>query len=371
LAQSFAAAASGQSATPASQPAVQLTPRTPEERERDRLAALHLILNVAVTDGAGNPVTDLKQEDFTLSTNGQSQRIASLREVEGGAAAQFVHVLLVLDPLNNSSGAYATELKAVEKFLGASHGQLAWPTSIALVSASGLIVEPSSQNSRAILDLVRSLPKDTHARDRGLSLDELNRGIRQWISPDLDNQDHRFQQSLHGLVQLINRQINALGRAIVIWIGPGWPLLTDQGFVQDAPAMQRNLLDGIVDINGGLREAQVTLDMVASPDMLPETGYDRFSYYNAFLQPVKAPADAHAGNLSLPVLASQSGGQVLDRSKDIAGEIAACIADAGSYYVLSFDSSAAAQPDEYRTIEVKVDRPGLVVRANTGYYAEP
>ena len=36
--------------------------------------------------------------------------------------------------------------------------------------------------------------------------------------------------------------------------------------------------------------------------------------------------------------------------------------DGSDFYVLSFDSTPAAAPDELHSIEVKVDRPGVNVR---------
>ena len=89
------------------------------------------------------------------------------------------------------------------------------------------------------------------------------------------------------------------------------------------------------------------------------------------MAPVTASAQANAANLALPVLATQSGGQVLDDNKDIAAEIAACLAEADFWYVLAFESAPSAQPDAYRTLQVKVNKPGLTTRTNTAYYAEP
>jgi hypothetical protein len=114
----------------------------------------------------------------------------------------------------------------------------------------------------------------------------------------------------------------------------------------------------------------MTVDTVATPDLLHSAGFSS-GYYSPFLAAVTAPPQANAGNLALPVLASQSGGQVLDDGKDIAAEIAACLADADSWYALSFESAPSAQPDEYRTLQVKVNKPGLITRTNPAYYAEP
>ncbi|MGD0366663.1 MAG: VWA domain-containing protein, partial [Acidobacteriaceae bacterium] len=94
-------------------------------------------------------------------------------------------------------------------------------------------------------------------------------------------------------------------------------------------------------------------------------------YYSHFLAAVTASTQANAASLALPVLATQSGGQVLDDGKDITGAIAACLADADSWYEISFESTPSAQPDEYHALQVKVNKPGVTTRTNTAYYAEP
>ncbi len=75
------------------------------------------------------------------------------------------------------------------------------------------------------------------------------------------------------------------------------------------------------------------------------------------------------GDLSLPVLAIQSGGLALNSSNNIAGLIQECVADAAPYYEISFDSSPADRSDEYHHLEVKVAKPGLTARTRQGYYA--
>ena len=77
------------------------------------------------------------------------------------------------------------------------------------------------------------------------------------------------------------------------------------------------------------------------------------------------------GDLYLPVLVTQTGGQNLMGSSDLASLIERCITDAKTYYVLTYNQPPAAHPDEYHSIEVKVDRPGLKARTRTGYYSQP
>jgi hypothetical protein len=86
---------------------------------------------------------------------------------------------------------------------------------------------------------------------------------------------------------------------------------------------------------------------------------------------MKTAGQVQFGNLGLQVLAVQSGGRVLNSSNDVSSEIAACIADANAFYVLSFDSLPGDGPDEYHALEIKIDRPGVAARTRSGYYAQP
>jgi len=44
-------------------------------------------------------------------------------------------------------------------------------------------------------------------------------------------------------------------------------------------------------------------------------------------------------------------------NNDVTGEIAACVAEANAFYVLSFDGIAGDGPNEYHAIEINVDNP--------------
>ena len=70
------------------------------------------------------------------------------------------------------------------------------------------------------------------------------------------------------------------------------------------------------------------------------------------------------------MLAAQTGGQVLEGNNDLASLIDRCIADAKAYYVLTFHPGPAAHANEYRSLAVEVDKPGLKARTRTGYYAQ-
>jgi len=125
-----------------------------------------------------------------------------------------------------------------------------------------------------------------------------------------------------------------------------------------------------LNLSSGFLDAQMTLDAISSPNLMRQTGRSR-DYYKPFLKGVQRAEQADPGNLALPVLAYQSGGQVFEDDKGLVADIARCVADLESYYVLSFDSPLAAQDIEYRALQITVDKPGLSPRTNASYYAQP
>jgi hypothetical protein len=179
--------------------------------------------------------------------------------------------------------------------------------------------------------------------------------------------NQRFTSSIVALRRLAQQQVDVPGRVILIWMGPGWPLLTDHAFTPDPPDLKRNFFEQLVGVSTALREAQVTLDAIASPEDSPvQVSPDSHDFADG----VRTEEQVKAGNLGLHALAHQSGGEIDNSVRDVAGQISACVADAESYYVLAFDAPPAADFGEYHALAVKVDKPALDVRTNTLYYAE-
>ena len=86
---------------------------------------------------------------------------------------------------------------------------------------------------------------------------------------------------------------------------------------------------------------------------------------------VKKARQVQLGDLALQVIATQTGGRVLNSNNDVTSEIATCIADANAFYVLTFEALAGDGPNEYHSLEIKLDKPGLKALTRTGYYAQP
>jgi VWFA-related protein len=72
---------------------------------------------------------------------------------------------------------------------------------------------------------------------------------------------------------------------------------------------------------------------------------------------------------SLRTLAEQTGGQAFVNSNDFTAVFNQVVRDNTSYYVMGYYPANERRDGRFRTIEVKVTRPGLQVRSRRGYFA--
>jgi VWFA-related protein len=212
------------------------------------------------------------------------------------------------------------------------------------------IQEHPTRNGKALLD---------YLNDNATGLRQIRKS--QGVEGEMEREHH----SLAALDYLAVQASKRPGRKLLIWLSPGWNI--NSTVMENLRVLPlQKIFTSITATSTALREARITLYSI---DPL---GVGQFkSFYQNYLKGVDKPKHADYGNLLLEVLATQSGGQVLYGSNDLASLIDRCIADAKTYYVLTYNPPPAAHPDEYHGIEVKVDRPGLTARTRTGYYSQP
>lgn len=314
-------------------------------------------LDVVVTDKAGSAVSGLTQQDFTLLDDKQPRGITSFHATDGTSRATdpALQVIFVIDAVNTGVQSVSYGRMQLSRFLREDGGRLAVPTSLVIFTDKGTRIQPTP--TRDGNELAESLDSNQSGlrvlnRSAGFYGAEETRGL-----------------SLNTIDQLARYEATQPGRKLVLWLSPGWALLTGPN-VQLTPKSEQWLFHTIVALSRELRDAGITLYSI-DPLGMNDAGGLRTFYYQSFVKGVTSPKKVENGDLALQVLAVQSGGRVLNSGNDIAREIAECLEDAKAFYTLSFDSPPADHPDEYHDLEVKVDKPGLKARTRTGYYAEP
>jgi VWFA-related protein len=311
-----------------------------------------ITLDVQVTDKSGAAVRGLQKDDFILLDDKQPKDIVSFHAVDSPA----VGLVLVMDEVNVTYQMAAFERAELKKFLLWNGGKLALPVSFVIFTEAGTkMLGGFSSDGKALSALY---DKHTTEQRSGNVITGGNYSVQQ-----------RLDKSIKTLISLIAFEGTLPGRKLMLWFGPGWPIISRtsiQVYRQD----EQQIFDTIVAATNGLRKARVTLYTI-DPFGPESSGGNRISDYKGYLKGVTAPSEALLGNLDLEVLAVNSGGLALNSTNDLTAAIAECATDAHSFYVLSFEGARAAHANEYRALEVKVDKPAATARTRTGYYAEP
>jgi VWFA-related protein len=322
------------------------------------LAEGRLSLDVIVNDAAGNAVPGLDPWDFKLLDNDHPVRIKFFRSF-GEASVRPdppVEVVLLIDELNLPFTQVSFVKTQVAAFLHQNGGRLAQPVSIILLTEAGLQVQPRpSTDGNALLNVLNQVKPHISS-----------------INPAMGSQGalERAQISVRQMAALAENEAHKPGRKLLIWVGHGWPMLQSANFRFSEKDGKRNF-DSIVAITNWLREARIVVYSVAPADGHAGVGPSRAILYQEFLKGVRTEKEADIGNLGLKVLVTNTGGRIVGPDNDLTGQISQCLTDANQFYRLSFDPPQAERAHEYHALKVQVNRPGLTVRTNAGYYNEP
>jgi VWFA-related protein len=320
---------------------------------QSQIATGKIYLDVVVTPKSGPAIIGLQQQDFTLVDNKLPQAISSFRAI-GGSDAR-VEVILVIDAVNIDYERVAFVREQIDKFLHADGGHLEQPAALAFFTDKGTQIEEGFSSDGNALST---------------ELDRYTVALRTIRRSSEYEGSERFNLSIDALGELAAREASRPGRKIVLWISPGWPLLSGPATAAQIDSkQQQQLFANVVSLSAQLQQARITLYSIdplgAGESML------RANYYQQFLKGVIEASKVEPANLSLQVLATQSGGLALDFNNDVTVLLRECLADTRAYYEISFDPPAADHRDEYHHLEVKIARPGLSGRTRQGYYAQP
>lgn len=307
-----------------------------------------LHLDVVVTDADGKRVPDLAEQDFTLLDGGQPTKIVSFRSFKGGGEkpASASHLILVIDALNNGFTELAFIRQGLRRCLVENGGQLAHPTTLLLFTKDGLetLAGPSTDGN-ALADAISKL--NPRVRPRGLS---------------------QFALSVQALVALAQSETREPGRKLVVWLGQGWPFPEppEKHHTEADQRDQKLEFNALVQLTAALRHARITL----------YGGYEGSGFYfREYAKGVKKSSQLDARSLSLDAMAIRTGGRgglsYVNRDRTLDEQVKGFIADADTYYTLSFNPPRTETPDEYRDLTVILQKPGLTAHAIAGYYNQP
>jgi len=310
-----------------------------------------IYLDVVVTSKPGEPVTGLEQKDFTLLDNKLPTEITSFEAVD--ERKQPVQAILLIDAVNTGYTVISQERIQIDKFLRANGGKLTLPTALAIFGNDGIKMQGGySRDGNLLAD---GLAKYT------IALREIGR------SAGVQGAEERLDDSMKAVRLLTGYEAQRPGRKVILWVSPGWPLLSGPG-VNLSDHQRTQIFDTITALSANLRESQTTVYAINPLGVGESVG--RAFYYEQFTSPVRKLSDVSIGNLGLQILATETGGLVLN-STGVAEILQESVADNVAYYRLSFEPPPTEKRDVYHALKVMVAKPGVTVATTTGYYAEP
>lgn len=325
-------------------PLAPLSAQTPASSDAQQMS-----LHVTVSTHSGDPVPGLTKDDFTLFDNKHQQPITGFQALNDLRTG----IIIVLDTVNLPYSQVSFARQQISQFFASNSGHLAQPTTLAILQDKGLQIRPSFT---------------TDGNALRTSLDNFSIGLREVTrSSGIYGADERLEISLKNFELLIS-QLPKNGAKCIIWISPGWPLLSGPG-VELNPSHRVPLFNQVVAINTQLRQSHIIVDAVNPLGAAADIG--RTNYYSNFLRAPRSPREIDLGDLGLQVIAVQSGGMVLNGSNDLGALVQRAVAFSKGGYELTFTPAPGEHNDEYHELQLKLRQPGLVAHTNAGYYAKP
>lgn len=389
-----------QSPPPASAPQAPAAPGpVPVFRAATRLVEI----SVVVHDNKGQPITDLRKDDFTVSEKGKPQQIAffSMSSATGPAAPItplpphiFTNVLaerdgvptgvtvVLLDLLNTSWGDQHRARDALMKFLAQLEPQDRIAI-FALGKRSLTLLHDYTTDASSLVARLKSVKGDLSSDLEASTLDaDTQQELRDMNLGDLADANEReadffttgrVVNTLQAFQAIADHLSGLAGRKNIIWLSGGFPLtigfdeVPQPGSTRDRRTFTTEMNDAVRALNN----SGIAVYPVDARGLMVMPGFDASTRGSTRVGPpppgrlaaIQGPIDA------MKELADRTGGRAAYNANDLTRSIRRAIDDARVTYTIGYYSTDPALDGKFRDIKVGVDRPHLDVRYRKGYFA--
>lgn len=404
-----AAAGAQQPAPAAAQPAQPQS--SPDQQPVFRAGINTVRVDVIVTDKQGNPVNDLKLEDFQIEEDGKPQKPETFRLVRVDTTTQPAYTSRSIRTRNDEEIAAADENSRIFMFFLDDYHVMR-DSSMAMKKP----VMDFIANQLAPNDLVGVMypltPTDAAVVNRNpqgvINAVEKFQGRKYDYEPVNDLERGYVYKMTPDGIEVIRRQVTFTAlRGICTKLGSlregrKTLILLSEGFNATLPPQMRsNTAGGIVGRAGADRlgadpfagdnnpledRAQLSASMDLNREM--QDVWDACNRANTSIYSVDPRGLATGGfditaNISMRTsqqylgssqdtlrsLSENTDGRAIVNRNDLAGAMKQIIRDSSAYYLVGYTSSNAPMDGKFHEIKVRVKRPGLQVRHRKGYWA--
>lgn len=322
-----------------------------------------VVLDVVVLDEKGEPIPDLKAEDFTVLEDGKPQRVSdfSFHHPEAASAparqpapgiisnapqfsANSCLNVILLDAINTdfSNHAYAQDM--LVKYLDSSPPLQ--PTAVFALEGKLTMLHDFTTDTRVLRDVVAhyQFQGPTHIPDVYAAASPFQRRGSFQVSA-------RGRQLTARSMLFLARTLGGYpGRKNLIWLSEGFPI----NLFPDV-----NLGEGVM--------------VIEDYSPLAERIADELMNAQVALYPIDAAGvsinDRFPARTAMMSMAERTGGKTFYNRNDIDVGIRTSINDGATYYTLEYYPQNRVWDAKFRRIELKLSRPQAQLRYRQGYYA--
>lgn len=363
-------------------------------------------MDASVTDKKGQPVVDLKAEDFILEVDGRKQPLTNaayfgaVPRAQGGALSAAAAprpgggntIIFIVDDLNMSFGSMYYARRGLRHFAsewGSSGTRAAIRTTSEEAATFTLFTtaEPFENKAAALrynirsnqgIRSVRPMPQISRVT-AGMS-PEVQAVFAGAANPSMVSSN--LQQRLYSLVSTINSMRSLPGRKALVFVSEGFASLSTGtgplGF--DSPFATLFTIDSAV------REAMRLITEVANRASVVLYTVDPRGLFADFPSAEDDPDAALIGSMmqargfdrvhtqgSLQELAGATGGLAVINRNDLQGGFSDIVRDQSAYYLIGFEPTQktfvkSSGRAKFHKIRLKVNRPDVRVRTRAGFY---
>lgn len=358
-------------------------------------------VSVVVHNRKGEPVSDLKKEDFAVTEKGKPQQISvfsvtsterlstpavklpsnifSNRIDQRSGVPNSVTVIL-LDSLNTQWSDQVYAKQQVIKFLQ----QIQPEDRVAIYTlgrgltilhdyttdSTALLNALARYNGQNIPDLAASEPQtDQLSADDQLGIGAL---FDTHVESDFFTTS-RVLNTLKALEVIANHLSSLPGRKNLIWVSGGFPLSIGMDEIPsiDSPVReQRAFFDETEATIRALNNASIAVYPVDARGLVVGGNFSAAVRGSVSRIPPPVSLKPTVPNLdTMEELASRTGGRAAYNTNDLKNAVRKAMEDAKVTYTLGYYPSEVSLDGRFHDIKVKVDRPGLNVRYRKGYFA--
>ena len=384
-------------------------PPAGQEPERSAQPPIRTSINfvrvdVIVTDGKGQPVLDLKPEDFSVTEDGKPQKVEqfSVIKIDNATQAEDRPVSSIRSDQQEEREAARPDVRLFVILLDDYHVRRGNAMSVRRPLLDFLQNQVGPADMVALMYPLTPVADIRFSRDRDAMMGAIERFEgRKFDYRPRNEFEERYAYYPAAVVERVRNQISmgALkaaafrlgglreGRKSIIFVSEGFTASLPEQLNDPIAAMpgignrargrttesvsDRTDFMNTVDLNTEMRDVfEIANRQNTSIYAVDPRGLAAFEY--DINETVGQETDRRGLNASLDtlrVLADNTDGRAILNRNDLAVGMRQIIRDSSAYYLLGYTSTQAPTDGKFHKIDVKVARRGVDVRARKGYWA--